>query len=275
MALYHRYANLRGWHWGAAKLGVVLLLLALGRGHALYSNLVVTVALVDAYVKRPVRDGCRLADVGLDPRGAVRGTLGGFVLGAVMISAGIGILAAFGFYRVGSVVFAPGALAWAVVFFLSVSVLEEVIARGMVLRWLEPRTGSWLALGLSSLAFGVLHAANPNATLLATLAIALEAGVLLGAAYLATRGLWWPIGIHWSWNLFQGPVYGAHVSGMEMEGIVRGELVGPQLWTGGSFGPEAGLVMIVIGTAGGLGFVDLAVRRGRMRSARHAGTGQE
>lgn len=268
MELYRRYACLRGWYWGVAKLGVVLLLLAIGRGHALYSNLVVTVAIVDAYVKRPVRDGRPLADVGLGPRGAVSGTVGGFVLGAVMISSGIGVLAAFGWYRVESVAFAPGALAWAVVFFLSVSVLEEVIARGMVLRWLEPRTGSWLALGLSSLAFGVLHAANPNATLLATLAIALEAGVLLGAAYLATRGLWWPIGIHWSWNLFQGPVYGAPVSGLEIEGILRGELVGPEVWTGGAFGPEAGLVMIAIGTAGGLAFLDRAVRRGNMRSAR-------
>ncbi len=67
---------------------------------------------------------------------------------------------------------------------------------------------------ISALFFGFGHRGNPGATWVSSLAIAVEAGALLAAAYVATRSLWMPIGLHWAWNLFEGPVWGTPVSGI-------------------------------------------------------------
>ena len=81
---------------------------------------------------------------------------------------------------------------------------EELRDRGILFRLLEQNLGTWGALGLSAVAFGFSHWKNPGATWWSSLAIALEGGVLLAALYAATRSLWIPIGVHWSWNLFEG-----------------------------------------------------------------------
>ena len=141
---------------------------------------------------------------------------------------------------------------------------EELIFRGGVFRVLEDSLGTAFALILSGVLFGALHLVNPHATLFGGAAIALEAGVLLGAAYAATRNLWLPIGLHIGWNFTEGGVFGAAVSGGGAgHGIFNMPLTGPELLTGGAFGPEASVVALVVCTAVGLYFVLCTIRRGR------------
>jgi membrane protease YdiL (CAAX protease family) len=136
--------------------------------------------------------------------------------------------------------------------FLCVGVYEEMVFRGYQLRnaaeglnhpALGPRSAILLAWFLSSVFFAVLHADNPNATPISTLNIIL-AGLMLGFGYVLSGELAIPIGLHITWNLFQGAVYGFPVSGFGAFGptLLTTEQGGPELWTGGSFGPEGGLL---------------------------------
>jgi membrane protease YdiL (CAAX protease family) len=142
--------------------------------------------------------------------------------------------------------------------------MEELLFRGILFRWLEEFGGSWLALGLTSALFGIGHIFNPNATALASFAIAIEAGVLLGGAYMLTRNLWMPMGLHAAWNFTQGEIFDVPVSGLDQNGLVQAQLSGPELLSGGAFGLEASLIAMVIATAAGVALVVLAVRQGEL-----------
>ncbi len=120
---------------------------------------------------------------------------------------------------------------------------EELLSRGYHLQNLADGLNLPWGVILSSAIFGVLHLANPNATWISALGIFL-AGLFLAYGYLRTRQLWLPIGLHIGWNFFEGAVFGFPVSGMEFYRLIRHTVSGPELWTGGAFGPEAGLVIV-------------------------------
>lgn len=123
---------------------------------------------------------------------------------------------------------------------------EELVFRGVLYRTLEDSLGSLAAVILSAALFGLLHAINPGATAISTAAIALEAGVLLAAAYAASRSLWFPIGLHFGWNFTEGGVFGAAVSGGQSHGLLDTRFTGPELWSGGAFGPEASIIAVAV-----------------------------
>ena len=137
---------------------------------------------------------------------------------------------------------------YALMFFLMVAVGEEVMSRGVIFRLIDERWGTWIALLVSSLIFGIGHISNDNSSWWASLAIAIEAGLLLGAAYKWSGNLWVPIGIHWAWNYTQGNIFGLAVSGNDNGSHVLTTTVnGPEIITGGAFGPEASIITVIFG----------------------------
>lgn len=140
----------------------------------------------------------------------------------------------------------PGQFAgWGVgllVFLFVAGTDEELIFRGYPFQRLVDALGPAAAVALFSGAFGLVHLRNPDHTWLSTLNTMLV-GVPLALAYLRTRALWLPIGIHFAWNFFQGYGLGLPVSGMEMPiSVLRAEVSGSALLTGGAYGPEGGLL---------------------------------
>jgi len=142
----------------------------------------------------------------------------------------------------------------ALIFFIFVGVYEEVLSRGYHLvnlaegfngNRINERWALVLAFIVSSLIFGLLHMGNPNATWISTLNISL-AGIFLGLGMVLTGSLAIPIGLHITWNFFQGNVFGFAVSGVNTGAtIIATESAGDQWLMGGPFGPEAGLLGLV------------------------------
>ncbi|WP_145948416.1 CPBP family intramembrane glutamic endopeptidase [Paenibacillus sp. Y412MC10] len=125
------------------------------------------------------------------------------------------------------------------------AIVEELIFRGLMLQAIDKLGGKPLALAVTSLFFGVAHLGNPGATLWSGFAIALEAGVLLGSAFLWRRNLWFAIGLHFAWNAIEG-LLGIPVSGHPATGLFTVKVHGAALLTGGNFGLETSIVPVVI-----------------------------
>jgi membrane protease YdiL (CAAX protease family) len=225
--------------------------------------LTVTVLMVLAYKLIVVRMGEQPRD-DLPFDGRARDAASGFVQGALVFSAIVGVAALLGAYQVIGLSPAEDWLPILVTTGLMAGVTEEILLRGIVFRWLEELGGSWVALALSALLFGFLHAPNPNATLISSLSIALAAGVLLGGAYMLTRNLWLAVGLHAGWNVTQGLVWDVPVSGFALDGWVESRLVGDPILSGGSFGLEASVITMVIATAYGAWLIVRAARRGHV-----------
>jgi hypothetical protein len=120
---------------------------------------------------------------------------------------------------------------------------EELLSRGYHLQTMASGTNLFWGVILSSAAFGIFHIQNPSANWVSTAGIFL-AGVYLAYGYLRTRQLWLPIGLHIGWNFFEGVVFGFRVSGLNIYALTRITVHGPELWTGGAFGPEAGFIVL-------------------------------
>jgi hypothetical protein len=109
---------------------------------------------------------------------------------------------------------------------------------------------------------------NPGATVVSGLGNALVAGVRLAASYMLVRNLWLPIGLHFGWNFTESGIFGSVVSGNPFKGLWSTTLTGPDLLTGGGFGPEASIVAVVVCAAAALVILGLAIRRGEWRPLR-------
>ncbi|MNN03967.1 CAAX amino terminal protease self- immunity [compost metagenome] len=125
------------------------------------------------------------------------------------------------------------------------AIVEELIFRGLMLQAIDQLGGRPLALAVTSLFFGIAHLGNPGATLWSGFAIALEAGVLLGAAFLWRRNLWFAMGLHFAWNSIEG-LLGIPVSGHPATGLFTVKVHGAALLTGGNFGLEGSIVAVVV-----------------------------
>jgi hypothetical protein len=188
----------------------------------------------------------------------------GVGIGFAIMAATVGVAAVIGIYRI--IGMGDASMFWMSLIATAImpGFTEELLFRGILMRWLEEFGGSWFGLVVSSLLFGFAHYFNPNSTVLACLWIAIEAGILLGGAYMLTRNLWLAIGLHAGWNFTQGEIFDVPVSGLDEHGLVQASLSGPQLLSGGEFGLEASIIALVIATATGIWLIVLAARRGRL-----------
>lgn len=188
----------------------------------------------------------------------------GLLIGSLLYTACVSILIVLGVYRI------DGLNPWyfvipAVAMALSSGVFEELVFRGVLFRSVEDVFGSWISLAVSSAVFGLLHLFNPAATLVGAIFISIEAGLLLAAAYMLTRRLWLSIGFHISWNYTQSAIFSGIVSGgVSDPGLIRSNIKGPAVLTGGSFGLESSVIAFMLCTATGIVLLIMAVRRGKI-----------
>ncbi|HAS46124.1 MAG TPA: hypothetical protein DCS93_36925 [Microscillaceae bacterium] len=120
---------------------------------------------------------------------------------------------------------------------------EELVFRGYIFQNMVAGIGLRWAIGISCLLYGLIHVANPNASLLSSSIIMLF-GFLRLYGYLSTQMLWLSMGMHIGWNFFQGPVFGFAASGHTQVTLVKLKLLGPNWLTGGAFGPEGSVLII-------------------------------
>ena len=206
----------------------------------------------------------------------------GMSLGAVLMVGIFVVQSALGWVRVSNTLDSKisgvsfgASIMLPVALFVCIGIYEEMFYRGYQLKNIAeslnfpiigPRIAAALALVLSSTVFGVNHAANPNASIISTCNIIL-AGAMLGFAYILTGELAISIGLHITWNFFEGSVFGFPVSGQEPIGasFLSTRETGPDLWTGGIFGPEAGLLGIGTMILGGvLIYLWVRLRQGKV-----------
>jgi membrane protease YdiL (CAAX protease family) len=188
----------------------------------------------------------------------------GMAIGAGLYATCVLILMVLGIYRI------EGLNPWyfvlpAVAMALSSGVFEELLFRGALFRIVEEWAGTWISLAVSSLVFGLVHLFNPAGTLLGALYISIEAGLLLAAAYMVTRRLWLSIGFHMAWNYTQSAIFSGIVSGGVADpGLIRSNIKGPAVLTGGSFGLESSVLAFLLCTATGVVLLMMAIRRGNV-----------
>ncbi|MFD6948775.1 CAAX protease [Nocardiopsis sp. TSRI0078] len=206
-------------------------------------------------------------------KGVVSATGLGTLIGVALFGLVIANIAFLGFYEVnglGSVTGAVGLLG----FMAAVAVSEELMWRGVLFRIVEEWTGTWIALVLTGVLFGLAHLLNPHASMWGAIAIAIEAGGMLTAAYVATRNLWLPIGLHFGWNLAGSAIFSTDVSGNNTpQGLLDTALSGPMLITGGDFGPEGSLYSVLFCTLATIVLLWTAHRRGRLVPLRRRAEG--
>jgi len=203
------------------------------------------------WLARRLFDRRSFRSLGFEPGGlAGRDLLIGFFLPGLLFGLIFAVERALGWIRVegwlwdsrpalGVLAVVGGSLA----VFAVVAFYEELTFRGYYLYNLTDGLGLGPAVLLSSLVFALAHAGNPFASWISTIGL-IAAGLFLAYAWLRTRRLWLPIGLHLGWNFFQGTVFGFPVSGTTAPGLLLQRAEGPQLLTGGGFGPEAGLIVL-------------------------------
>lgn len=238
MSLFHSVLNLfsvvRGYGMGY---------FFIGEGIMLLSVFIVTFLMMRFLDRRP------FSDLGFSLKGRGKDILYGFLMAVLIYTIGFGVCLLTGQIEVVGVHLHWSDLLLSGLFFAMVAIVEETMMRGYVLgRLLRTRLNKFISLLISSLLFALLHLMNPNVAFLPMLNLVLG-GLLLGASYLYTRNLWFPISLHFFWNWIQGPVLGYEVSGNRFcETLFSLRLPANNLINGGAFGFEGSLVCTVLAT---------------------------
>jgi membrane protease YdiL (CAAX protease family) len=203
-------------------------------------------AAVIARVKGRVRLG-----FGVRAPGLAREIIAGLAITAAAITAIFVVELATGSLRVDSAGLHADVLGRGAAVLLPWAMFEELLLRCGVLVGLLALTRSpWVAVAGSSLVFGLAHVAGGDATLLSAISNTMG-GVMYAVAFVRTGRVWMPVALHFAWNFVQGPVFGFPVSGeTELNGTsIIGGLVhvtenGPDWLTGGTYGPEGGVLSL-------------------------------
>lgn len=182
----------------------------------------------------------------LSSKGLGKNLIVGILLGAILQSLTIGVIylkGKFSIVEMNPVLYLLPSLGMA----FTTAIYEEIVFRGIVFRIFQEKLGSYIALAISALIFGAMHLANPHSSILLALGLAVQAGLLLGAAYIYSGNLWFPIAIHFAWNFTQSGIFGANVSGGSVgESLFTTKIKGAAWLTGGQFGPEGSVQATLI-----------------------------
>lgn len=240
--------------WACISLFVVLFFvftglygtLLIGRGYILMEAGMLLAVLTAAFImlsfeRRP------FSELGLSVKGHARGLGYGFLVAVLIYLIGFGISYIIGEVEVTGFKLEPVNLFGAWVFCLLVALCEEIMMRGYILgHLLHTPMNKFLSLLLSAVLFALFHLFNPNVGFLPMLNLII-AGMMLGASYLYTRNLCFPISLHLFWNWIQGAVLGYQVSGTDsMTSILTLHLPEDNVWNGGAFGFEGSLICTLL-----------------------------
>ena len=182
--------------------------------------------------------------IGLQTKGRLKEFNYGIFLGFIIMGAAFLFL-----FSINEIVFVDfsfnlNKVLLSIILFTGVSVCEEVVFRGYMLKNLLESFNPYLALFISSIFFSLIHGSNPNVTTLGLCNIFL-AGFFLGASYVFTKNLWFPIALHFSWNFFQS-MFGFKVSGLDSYSIIEFTIPENNMLNGGEFGFESSYLSIII-----------------------------
>jgi membrane protease YdiL (CAAX protease family) len=174
-------------------------------------------------------------------KGIFKNIIIGVIIGTVLQSLTILVIYLKGGYSIVSVNPVMFIIPPLVIAFTS-AIIEEILLRGIIFRITEEKLGSYFAMAISAILFGAMHLANPNSSIAAGIGLAIQAGLLLAAAYIYARNLWFPIAIHFAWNFTQSAIFGANVSGNTIsKTLITAKIEGAEWFTGGLFGPEGSI----------------------------------
>jgi membrane protease YdiL (CAAX protease family) len=271
--LNHKNELRSGWKFAAyvvfflliwVATGLVISLFVAQRGGTLVENQLIILALNDIALFVPAVAAMGLTIKFLDHRPLATFGIGMFPQWLRHLGLGLGLAAgmlavltggcyAFGYVSIhwtaGQV--SPGVLFGTFGILLSAALNEELIFRGFPLQLLIDGIGEWPAMIAISALFGVMHLNNPNASLLGAINT-IVAGILLSLAYVRTRSLWLPYGIHVGWNIGLGFVFGFPLSGLDIPSLWTTGTAGSETILGGGYGPEGGLLVTFVFAAAAL-----------------------
>ena len=189
----------------------------------------------------------------------------GMLIGSCLVFIMVLLLSIIGYYRIDHF------HSWEIVFkslllFSSGAFIQEFVFRVVLFRLTEELAGTWVAICITAVLFGFIHISNDNATIQTSIAIMIG-DVLLAAAFIYTRRIWFVWGIHTGWNYFQDGIFGMPNSGMtNFPSWIESETHGPEWLTGGSFGIEASYIAILLFLLTGLIILRMAVQKNQLIS---------
>jgi hypothetical protein len=185
-----------------------------------------------------------LIEIGFQTKGRLKEFNYGLILGLLIMAFAYVFLSLIGEIVFENYTFDLQKIFLSIILFIGVSIFEEVIFRGYMLKNLLESFNPYVALFISSIFFSLIHGSNPNVTAIGLCNIFL-AGFFLGASYIFTKNLWFPIALHFSWNFFQS-MFGFKVSGLDSYSIIEFSIPENNMLNGGEFGFESSLLSIII-----------------------------
>jgi membrane protease YdiL (CAAX protease family) len=206
--------------------------------------IIVALVLLVTFLLRKFIDRKSFISLGFNWKGYSNEACLGFFSAIAILGIGTIILSFLGYLSFTEITIQKDILV-EVLFLVAVALIEEIMFRGYLLNNLMQSMNKWIALLITAILFTLAHTDNPGVTILPVLNV-FVAGVLLGINYIYTKNLWFSIFFHFIWNVFQGPVLGYDVSGIELQSLLQQNMEGPALLTGGAFGFEGSIICLIL-----------------------------
>lgn len=207
-----------------------------------FSTLIGTLSVI--WLMQKFIDKKPFYDLGFRNIAPLNDILRGILLGFIIIFLGFTFLYFGKQIEIKNINFNFYSLLSSIFIFLFVAISEELLLRGYILKNLMHSFKNYIALIISSFIFSLMHSGNPDIEIFSLVQLFI-AGLLLGIPYIITRNLWFSIGLHFSWNFFQGTIFGFNVSGNEHYSIIQTKYNTANMWNGGTFGFEGSILCLI------------------------------